>query len=320
MLLAGALLVGIWLLMRPSLALNAASRALEQALAPDANPQALTAAVTRLEQLAATYPSEPLLYRRLAKGYTALERPEAALKALEQAYRIDPTSLLVQRELALVHANLGTTDHALWRALGFDAATLLAIGDQHLRVGSPEALIWYRTVAGLEPTFDLTTRLSFAAALAGETDPTFYPPELVHSLEGARLEIHGTELRWLADRPQYAMLLGMPLRPNRDAVAKIWWSDHVGLLVRVNESGLYRISMQSRHALPPPINMALGVNGQQLQRFSFQRGDASAETVAVVTRLEPGVHLIGVWFLNDALVNGVNRDAEVDWVAVEQVQ
>lgn len=165
LLLAGALLVGVWLLMRPSFALNAASQSLEQALAPGARPQALVAAVTRLEQLTATYPSEPLVYRRLAQGYTALERPTAALEALEQAYRIDPSSLLVQRELALTHANLGTSDPALWRALGLDAATLLALGDQHLRAGNPEALNWYRGAATLEPGWDLSEQLRKAEAL-----------------------------------------------------------------------------------------------------------------------------------------------------------
>jgi hypothetical protein len=318
-LLGTVLLVGFWLLMRPTFELSTASAALEQALAPDASPQALTAAVTRLEQLAATYPSEPLLYRRLAAGYMALERPEAALAALEQAYRIEPTSLLVQRELALVHATLGTTDPALWRGLGFDAAKLLTLGDQHLRAGSPEALNWYQGAASLEPASDLVARLSFAAALAGETNPAFYASELVHTLKESRLQFNGAELRWLTDRPQYDAIIGSTLRHDTALAARIWWSDQVGLVIAVNEEGRYRLSMQARHEVPAPIIMALGVNGQQLQQFTLNRGDGSAEVVSVVTQLEPGIYLLGVWFLNDGVVNDVNRDAEVDWVAVERI-
>jgi tetratricopeptide (TPR) repeat protein len=121
--------------------------------------------VMRLEQLAATHPNEPLLYRRLAEGYTALERPQAALEALEQAYRLDPASLLIRRELALAHANLGTNDPALWRALGLDAATLLALGDQYLHAGNPDALKWYRAAASLEPGWDLSEQLRQAQGL-----------------------------------------------------------------------------------------------------------------------------------------------------------
>ncbi len=204
---------------------------------------------------------------------------------------------MVQQELGIIYATLQRHDPTLWQTIGLDANTLIRISDQHLHTGSQEALIWYRTAAALDPGRDMGLRLDFAAALANVLLDEAQIPGLVHRLEEGVLQISGTELRWLVDRPQHNMMLGMPLRPNRDATARIWWTDHVGLLVQITQPGTYRLSMQARHVVPLPIKMALGVNGQQLQRFSLERGDASAEIVSVQTPLEPGVHLIGVWFL-----------------------
>lgn len=201
-----------------------------------------------------------------------------------------------------------------------DANILIRIGDQYLYTGSKEALLWYSTAAALDPERDLGLRLDFAAALAN--DPLHEPqiPGLVHRLEDRVLQISGTELHWLRERPQHEISLGMVLRPNRDGVARIWWNDHVGLIIYVDEPGHYRLSMRVLHAPPAPIEMAIGINGVQLRNVSLERGDSSAEIISVVTQLERGLHLLGIWYLNDAIVDGVDRNAEVEWVRVEKAR
>lgn len=311
MLIGVLLLAGFWLLMRPTFILSAASAALEAALVPGADPQQLAATVAKLEQATALSPGSPLAYQRLAQGYLALERPQDALAALEQAYRLDPASPLVQRDLVVVHIALGTRDPALWQALGIDAVRLIGLGDQHLQQGSAEALRWYQTAANLDANHDLAARLTMAAALAGDPNIMQQEPGLVHQLEHGKLLISGGELRW--------PLGGEPLGLNYGTVTRIGWNSQVVALVQISQPGSYNLSAQVRHVAPAPIAMALGINGQQLRPISLERGDESAETVAVITRLEPGVHLLGVWFLNDAIIDGVDRNAQVDWVAIEHV-
>lgn len=94
--LIALLSLGLWSTLQPAFRLHAASAELATALTARDNSQQLMAAVARLEQLRIYMPAEPLVYRRLAQGYTALNRPQEALYALEEAYRLSPASLLIQ--------------------------------------------------------------------------------------------------------------------------------------------------------------------------------------------------------------------------------
>lgn len=314
------LLLLVWYAMQSVRQLSAAKATLTTALAM--NDQALIrGAVADLETLHAQRPNDVHTAQHLAQGYMALDRPQDALQILEDAYRREPQSLLVQHELSLTYAALGHNDPALWQALGMNASTLLMLGDQHVHRGSrsSEALFWYQIASRLEPSYELRKRLTFAAALAGAPQVEAQDPSLIHHLDDRTLQVSGGELHWLVERSRPDFAFGDRLGLHSGATGIIWWSDHVGLLVRIDEPGAYRLSMQVRHAPPAPIEMALGVNGEQLQHASLGRGDGSAEIISVVTELEQGVHLLGVWYLNNAIVNGVDRDAEVDWVGVERV-
>ncbi|MFV9504773.1 MAG: tetratricopeptide repeat protein [Oscillochloridaceae bacterium umkhey_bin13] len=308
-----------WVAIQPMRDVSTSGAALEAALAPGAERSALIAAVAQLEVVAAAQPDSVLTLRRLAQGYLALNRPPDALRVLEKAAALQPDSPLLDHERTRIQAIMQQRDPAVWAALGHDAASLAGLGDQHLAVGDQEALLWYRAAQGLDPNSVPGLRIELAGALAG--DPRAIETGLVHPLEQGRVQIGAEELRWLVDRPNSNAGFGQTLGYNSGGgtITKIWWTGPVATLVRVDEPGTYRFMAQVRQVAPAPVVMALGLGNQQIAHFHLTKGDDSAAIISTDVQLERGTHMLTVWFLNDGIVNGVNRDAQVEWVELEQL-
>jgi cytochrome c-type biogenesis protein CcmH/NrfG len=112
-------LIGLWLGLQPALTFSRASAELEVAMEPGSDRGTLAERVQQMEQLASQLPQEPLLWRRLARGYLLLGRPEEAMRALEMAYRLAPASLLIQQEIAALGRLINEQDATLWQGLGY---------------------------------------------------------------------------------------------------------------------------------------------------------------------------------------------------------
>ncbi len=112
-------LIGLWLGLQPALTFSRASAALEAAMEPGSDRGTLAERVQQMEQLALQLPQEPLLWRRLARGYLLLGRPDEAMRALETAYRLAPASLLIQQEIVALGRLINEQDATLWQGLGY---------------------------------------------------------------------------------------------------------------------------------------------------------------------------------------------------------
>ncbi len=112
-------LVGLWLGLQPALTFSQVSAALEVAMEPGSDRGTLPEHVQQMEQLASQLPHEPLLWRRLARGYLLLGRSEEAMRALEMAYRLAPASLLIQQEIVALGRLINEQDATLWQGLGY---------------------------------------------------------------------------------------------------------------------------------------------------------------------------------------------------------
>jgi hypothetical protein len=64
--------------------------------------------------------------------------------------------------------------------------------------------------------------------------------------------------------------------------------------------------------------MVLGVDGRQLRRFTLERGDNSWQAISLPVSFNRGLHTINVWFLNNGIVGGVDRNAVIQSVALEE--
>jgi tetratricopeptide (TPR) repeat protein len=322
----------------PSLISAAYLAAGTRALADAAHPaERATQSVDYLKQALAWSPSNPDIYRALADSYLRLDQPQFAIDALEQAYRLRPESLLIRQELAQAYDAGGRVKQAdaLWESMGVTSNRMIAIGDdffaQH-RYG--DALNWY-TRAVRSPTnlaFDQLFRRAVTATLAADAEA----PTLLAALHkqdrsfavyllNNHLNIAGREFRWMTPVPSRAVTYGTPLSygvgdgaATKDGVGYLWWSGEALAIVSVEHDGDYLISMRARQSKPVPVEMAVGIDSQQLRRVAFARGDNSWETVTVPVRFAKGLHTVNVWFLNNAVVGGVDRDAAIEWVAIQE--
>lgn len=289
----------------------------------------LMAAVHDLERARRWIPHDSALERSLAQAYSLLDQPQSVIALLEQAYRRQPDSLLLREQLARAYDADGQVEHAdeIWRALGAPPAFIVGEGDTALaQERYNEAHRWYQRALRFDPLLqnELAFRAAIAAFYAGaseggallqlaqEQDQTLE----IYALEEA-LTIAGGDLRWLIHFPQWNVTYGMPLG-YRGMEGTFWWDGQALALFSVETSGNYILSACVQHTLPPPVEMALGINGTQLTHVSLERGDMSWETMNVPVALVPGLHTVNVWFLNNALVREQDRNAVIQWVTVGQ--
>jgi tetratricopeptide (TPR) repeat protein len=289
-------------------------------------------------QLALSWsPDDPETHRALAKAYLQLNRPQQAIQALEQAYRLRPESLLIRQELAQAYEADGQWERAngVWAALGLTSERSLMIGDglfdQHRYL---EAHTWYERAArtAVNLPFDRLFKNAITATLARtadasqrlrsvqENDPSF----VVYALD-SHLRILGSDLRWMTSVPSRGSSYGTPLsygvNPNNPATptaGMLWWSGNAVAVVSVKDEGLYRVSMLARHSKPAPVAMAMGIDNQQLRSVTLARGDASWEIITFTTRISSGLHTMDIWFLNNAVVGTLDRDAAIQWISLER--
>lgn len=66
--------------------------------------------------------------------------------------------------------------------------------------------------------------------------------------------------------------------------------------------------------------MAVGVDSERLKLITLARGDESWEEIALPVKLADGFHTVDIWYLNDAVPGGQDRNASVDWVSMVRVK
>lgn len=278
-------------------------------------------------------PDNPQAYRYASYIYAARHDWSAATNEIERARAIAPRNQLITWESALVYEQRSyvSSDDVLPRlrqALqesGYDAGRAMEIGDAAFAIRQfAEAASYYKRALVLKPDapFDLLFRATTAAALSDDPaasgliaqlkvlDPSFVIPQVVtsHLIEGGNL-------RWMTPSGE-TMTYGTPLPrvSPQDGSGVMQWSGQAQALVQVEATDSYRLEMRVRHGQPAPIKLAIGVDGQQVQSVSLERNDNLWETISLPVSLTAGIHALDVWFLNNAIVDGKDRDAVIEWV------
>lgn len=149
-----ALAAGLTLIMWPVRALETGTRLLERAIAAPEQTEYAAEATAALEYARSLRPDDPLTLRRLARSYLIVQRPEDAITALEQAYRLEPRSLLIGQELASAQVAAGrlTTAAATLGRLGVDADGVASLLDAAIAGGDTAAAErWMALLAVMDP-------------------------------------------------------------------------------------------------------------------------------------------------------------------------
>lgn len=270
----------------------------------------------------------------------------AAVEAYRTYTRLRPGNPLGHLELGLadaaqcdrenVSSAVGCPDAvAEWKAAGVDAAQLVAAGDAALHQARwAEAAGWYERAGwfagsaspGIQ-AFNFQYRQAVAAALAQAPQASELLAEVrardatfeLFALQDS-LRVEGAALRWLTRAGDGKDAdYGTPLsNGGSGAIGFMWWNGQATALLSVAQAGDYSLRASLQHSDPAPVEMAIGIDGRQLMPITLARGDNSWETVTLPVHLTKGFHSIDLWYLNDALANGKDRNAAVQWVMVQR--
>jgi tetratricopeptide (TPR) repeat protein len=259
----------------------------------------------------------------LAHIYSLRGQFEDAIIALEQAYRLNPTSLIIQYRLIDAYESAGNIKRAdmLLAQAGQTSDGMIRVGDFALSQQKYAlARSWYDRAlrSGAALTASLALRQAVATAYNGE-------PEAVMELSSAAQ----------AMIPLLRLSTGQVLKVNgssfmrfdgsylidaySDQSGVFWWSGPALSIIDLPQAGRYLIKMKLWHGIPPPIEMSLAINGQVVNQVTLTRADQSWQIVTVEVVLESGPQVVLINFLNDGSLRGADRNARIGWLSIEKL-
>lgn len=313
--------------------INIGNHALVVAQTSSGRQPAILTASNSLVQAKKWNASNPRTYQRLAQIYMLRDKPQWAATTLEQAYYLQPENQWIQRELAEAYEISGqkTRADALYARLGTTPNQMKDIGDTYLqRHKYIQAFVWYSSALRQEPSMYVDT--AFKRAVTATIVGDYKALELLKALEAQdglnihtlydTLTIYGTSLLWMDDVGQVTYGVPLDLSNNRDepVIGFLWWTGEVLGIFNAAQGGVYNFSATVLHNTPPPVEMAIGLDGQQLRLISLERGDNSWETFTISADIGPGPHTVHIWFLNDGVVGGKNRNAAIKSITIERAR
>jgi len=84
----------------------------------------------------------------------------------------------------------------------------------------------------------------------------------------------------------------------------------------VDQPDTYLLRITTYNSKPPPIELAFGVNGNRVHYASLTTGDETWLVVEFSVTLHPPLASLDVWFLNNAMVNGQDRNAIIGSIEI----
>jgi hypothetical protein len=273
-------------------------------------------------------PSEPLAYRRLAQVALLKGEAEQAISALEEAYRLQPNSLLIKQELATAyeHAERFADGQDVWNDLNIGVDQMASFADIAMRHGDTRAayewnsrVIRYTASPGQLSLFqraiaaimlgESTAEEAMQAAI--EADPTL-------TVGNAGRAIPGAGLRWVAT-VDHDLTAGTPLvtHTGQWQYGAFWQPGQAVAVVDV-PAGSYLLTVHAWHQEQVPLVMGIGMDGQELQQVTLKRGQRLIEKITIPVKLRGGLHTISVWsyskyiYLNSVSLKPLPRSVTVD--------
>ena len=271
-------------------------------------------------------PKSVIALRGLARARLAAGDVPAALVALEDAWRLRPDSLLVQRELAEAYFLSGQCDTAaaLWMRAGVLPQQVLDIVERFIRDGDYQsAARWLDRYFQLQPAPDDTLLFRFGRIVAlsnGAVQFADLPPDLQDRARSLVfrpltpvLRVEAETLRTVAGQPvvftQYPSL------------AVLWSASEAGhMLIDIPKSRTYAVRLRAQHGPLPPIDLSLELNNRPVNTWSFMQGDGTWEEKEIMIELPAGLHVLAVRFISDSIGTTDNPNALLDWLDIREAR
>jgi hypothetical protein len=299
-------------------------------LGPLTEPSSRSRLQQAIAHLEAARHSDPRLAQAallLGRAYCLDGDLENAIAAYRAYIRMRPQNPLGHLEIGMAYA-LGSQTAAIaaWQSAGVTPAQILSVAEQAFTLKNyPSAASWYRisAVGVKDIPIGVLLRWSMAASISGQDLPDtanqILPVFPIAELGKTRIE--AMYFRWLRDNVQNNLAYGDRLmdRPGPDrSVGRMWWSGDAVIIIHAPVSGKYAITIRAQNSIPPPVQMNLTLDLVPVYPFEMQRGDMSWQEFQTEVDLSAGYHVIELQFLNNAIVNGIDRDAVIEWIEVQK--
>lgn len=286
-------------------------------------------------------------YLSLGRAYLLKGEPAQAVAAYLNYVRLRP-------ENPLAHLEAGEANVALLRATQNEAlgqvflgsslqisrdSEVLNLAAQELLAAGTDQTEWvntareafsqkayertiydYQIATILDPTLSAGDRFLWNLAVVLQV-----PSIEINHLSGVdviyelsdEIQIAAKDLQWVEPYP----FLGQPLSQNPGAdpaFGTMWWNGLAVAVVNTSEEGDFQLTLRARDDPPAPIKLSIEHNMVSVLDVSLQQAEAQFVETSVSLKLSPGLHIIGVRFTNDETVNGINRNAVLEWIRLDR--
>lgn len=276
-------------------------------------------AAAQFSALTERLPTSTFVWRQLARAERQRGETAAAVAALEQALALDPGDPLIGYELALAHEADGdnAAADARWQALGVDPVTQAAYGSAAFSTGQySDAVAWFERAVRAGGMLDPVQQFQFgvAAVLTGAAETAFSADPDALQVEPAG-RVAGARLRWITAHPRYNVASGAAVGAEAGSGAGVlFWNGAAVVLLENTHSGRAFLRIRARHNPPAPIRLGVELQGRRVGTFDLARGTLQNLTHTILVETTAGPQAVTISFLNDGAVDGVDRNAFIEWV------
>jgi tetratricopeptide (TPR) repeat protein len=136
----------------------------------------------------------------------------------------------------------------------------------------------------------------------------------IHQVDGG-IKIEAETLKWVNPNRGKAI----DAVPVNDILAGVlFFTGCSATGMRVDETGLYRLTIRAQNSSPAPIQIKLELNFEPLAFFDLVTEDQSWQDMEVTANIVSGKHVLNVCFLNDESTESYDRNAIIDWIIIER--
>lgn len=264
----------------------------------------------------------------LGQAYCLNEEYERAVDALNEFLILRPANLLARAEIGFAYTALArsTTDPEVAKTYqskslqylekaGFTKESFVNFGNAAFKQERyQDALVWYEVG---ESHIEQQNSLLFRDALlqlvleSSSTDSDQIKDEMIFELD-TELTIEPTDLFILSSGAS------VPTRVEAGQTIGILYSNSqdAGILLNVSEAKKFCISGQVLDRPPAPTQIGVDIDFETLKVLDLVNGDGDWVQFEFDVTFDQGLHVLGIKLMNDAVVDGVDRNAYIGSITI----
>jgi tetratricopeptide (TPR) repeat protein len=215
-----------------------------------------------------------------------------------------------------------------WLAHGIDVNQFLTSARQAFEnLQYADADLWYLRAAKFELTSikDMPTPDQYKWAVAAIRSHSSFPQALarllpIHDLDRSSTILAG-ELHLFRENPNHTLNYGDPVASksvDHHTAGIMYYGGQAGVFIDVKQDGWYQISIQAQNTPPAPVILLVESDFQPFGKIELTRGDGSWQVFQFKVNLQANMHLLDINYINDGMVNDVDRNAVIEWIKIEK--